>query len=619
MNDHRSLLATGAADLRTTWKALALTDIAYKIIALIVLTPLVGILFRTLLAMSGRSVLADQDILHFFLGPVGWVCFVLVGALWLGIVAIELAALMGILAAAAAAKRVTVLGALRFAGAHAWPVVRLTARLAAFTLLAIAPLLVVAGLVYVALLTQYDINFYLKEKPPVFWVAVGLGGVIVAALVAVLLYLASSWFFTLPLVLFEGVSPAKSLRASRARAAGHRPRLLLWIALWVVASVVLSTIATSAVLFLGQFLIPRATGSVELLLAAIGSMLILWASVNLVVNLLTTTTFAAILFGLYRHFGLPGDLDLTRLKHVEPTPAAAGLRLTRMRLVAATGVAILVAVAVGIVAVRSVHLEDRTAIIAHRGASKAAPENTLAAIKKAIEDKADWVEIDVQETADDKVVVFHDSDFMKLAGVDLKIWDATMDDLKDIDIGSWFAPEFKDQRVPTLDEVLDVCKGKVGVNIELKYYGHDKQLEQRVAEIVKAHDMAAEIVVMSLKIDAVKKMKLLRPNWKVGLLMSVSAGDMRTLEADFLAVNAGFANRRLVRSTHAGGKEIFVWTVNDISTMSAMVSRGVDGLITDKPALAKAVLEMRAKLSAPERLLLELAGVFGLDPEIGEQ
>jgi glycerophosphoryl diester phosphodiesterase len=619
LNDHRSLLATGAADLRTTWKALALTDIAYKIIALIVLTPLVGILFRTLLAMSGRSVLADQDILHFFLGPVGWVCFVLVGALWLGIVAIEQAALMGILAAAAAAKRVTVLGALRFAGAHAWPVVRLTARLAAFTLLAIAPLLVVAGLVYVALLTQYDINFYLKEKPPVFWVAVGLGGVIVAALVAVLLYLVSSWFFTLPLVLFEGVSPAKSLRASRARAAGHRPRLLLWIALWVVASVVLSTIATSAVLFLGQFLIPRATGSVELLLAAIGSMLILWASVNLVVNLLTTTTFAAILFGLYRHFGLPGDLDLTRLKHVEPTPAAAGLRLTRMRLVAATGVAILVAVAVGIVAVRSVHLEDRTAIIAHRGASKAAPENTLAAIKKAIEDKADWVEIDVQETADDKVVVFHDSDFMKLAGVDLKIWDATMDDLKDIDIGSWFAPEFKDQRVPTLDEVLDVCKGKVGVNIELKYYGHDKQLEQRVAEIVKAHDMAAEIVVMSLKIDAVKKMKLLRPNWKVGLLMSVSAGDMRTLEADFLAVNAGFANRRLVRSTHAGGKEIFVWTVNDISTMSAMVSRGVDGLITDKPALAKAVLEMRAKLSAPERLLLELAGVFGLDPEIGEQ
>ena len=248
-----------------------------------------------------------------------------------------------------------------------------------------------------------------------------------------------------------------------------------------------------------------------------------------------------------------------------------------------------------------------------------AAENTLAAIKKAIEDKADWVEIDVQETADDKVVVFHDSDFMKLAGVDLKIWDATMDDLKGIDIGSWFAPEFKDQRVPTLDEVLDVCKGKVGVNIELKYYGHDKQLEQRVVEIVEAHDMAAEIVVMSLKIDAVKKMKSLRPNWKVGLLMSVSAGDMRTLEADFLAVNAGFANRRLVRSTHAGGKEIFVWTVNDISTMSAMVSRGVDGLITDKPALAKAVLEMRAKLSAPERLLLELAGVFGLDPEIGEQ
>ncbi|NIP85059.1 MAG: glycerophosphodiester phosphodiesterase, partial [Planctomycetales bacterium] len=276
------------------------------------------------------------------------------------------------------------------------------------------------------------------------------------------------------------------------------------------------------------------------------------------------------------------------------------------------------AVTVGAVAIRSVRLEDRCQVTAHRGASAAAPENTLAAIRQAIADGADWVEIDVQETADGQVVVFHDSDFMKLAGNDLKIWDATLDDLQDIDIGSWFGPQFSHQRVPTLAAVLEECRGKVGVNIELKYYGHDQQLEQRVAEIVEAHDMVSRVVIMSLKMDAVRKMKQLRPDWKVGLLMSVAAGDLRQIDADFLAVNANFVHRRFVRSVQADGKQVLAWTVNDAPTMSVMIGRGINSLITDKPALARSVLEQRAQLSATERVLLELGTILGVTSELGE-
>lgn len=243
----------------------------------------------------------------------------------------------------------------------------------------------------------------------------------------------------------------------------------------------------------------------------------------------------------------------------------------------------------------------------------------MASVRKAIEDNADWVEIDVQETADGEVVVFHDSDFMKVAKTPLKIWDATMADLKEIDVGSWFAPEFQDERVPTLGEVLDACKGKTGVNIELKYYGHDDQLEQRVVDLVEARAMQSGVVVMSLEFDAVEKMKSLRPGWKVGLLLSLSAGNLDTIAADFLAVNASFANRFFIRSAHQSGKEVHVWTVNDAATMSTMIGRGVDSLITDKPALARSVLEQRAQMSAPERLLLELAGILGVTPRISEQ
>jgi glycerophosphoryl diester phosphodiesterase len=337
----------------------------------------------------------------------------------------------------------------------------------------------------------------------------------------------------------------------------------------------------------------------------------------LAVNLLSTTTFAVILFTLYRHHGSAGDL--TGLKISQTTGRERGLRITRGRLIVAGVVGLVAAVAAGVVALRTVRLDDDVEIIAHRGASKAAPENTMAAVKQAIADGADWVEIDVQETCDGEVVVFHDSDFMKLAGVNLKIWDATMADLKKVDVGTWFAPEFQDERVPTLAQVLDACRGKAGVNIELKYYGHDEQLEQRVVDIVEAHDMASEVAVMSLKADAVKKMRALRPKWTVGLLMSVSAGDLKNIDADFLAVNASFVDRAFVRAAHATDKQVAVWTVNDAPTMSSMISRGVDGLITDKPALARSVLAQRAQMSPAERLLLGVAGLLGTEPKYGDQ
>jgi glycerophosphoryl diester phosphodiesterase len=596
---------------------LALTDIAYKILAWMVLTPLVGLLFRTLLGASGKTVLADQDILFFFLGPVGWIGAIAVGALYASIVALEMSALLGILGAPRQ-QHIGFLGGLRFASANAWPVLQVSTRLIALTLLTLVPFLVVAGLTYWALLTRYDINFYLQEKPTVFWVALGMGGALVVVLVTVLLRLFTGWLLALPLVLFEKIRPPEALRTSRTRAEGHRLRLMFWIVAWLLATTALSALTTTMVIGLGRILVPRATDSLGLLSLTIGMILLLWAGTNLVVNLLSTTAFASLLMNLYLRLGRQGELDTSQLFSGKTREDASGFPLTPKRLLIAGSVGTALALAAIALMLDNVQWEDHVEITAHRGASSGAPENTLAAIQKAMKEGTDWVEIDVQETADGEVVVFHDSDFMKLAGVDLKIWDATLANLKEIDIGSWFDAKFSGQRVPTLAEVLDVCRGKVRVNIELKYYGHDQQLEQRVVDLVEARDMASDIVLMSLKIDAVKKVKSIRPDWKAGLLLSVSAGALKNIDADFLAVNARFANRSFIRSAHDSGKEVYVWTVNDAPTMSTMIGRGVDNLITDRPALARSVIEQRAQMSVPQRLLLELAGILGVTPEIGE-
>ena len=254
-----------------------------------------------------------------------------------------------------------------------------------------------------------------------------------------------------------------------------------------------------------------------------------------------------------------------------------------------------------------VSAERNVEIIAHRGASVARPENTMAAIEQALVEGADWVEVDVQESADGEVVVVHDSDFMKLAGVDLKVWDATMADLAEIDIGSGFDPVYAGERTPTLREVLLAAKGRGKVLIELKYYGHDVALESRVAAIVEETGMSADVGVVSLKMPGVRKMHALRPGWPHGILAATAVGDLAALDADFLAVNTGQVSLGLVRRTHAQGRKLYAWTVDDPVTMARLISMGVDGLITNKPALARQVMKARNRLSAPERLLLWLS------------
>lgn len=606
-------LAACVSDFRSSWRALVLTDIAFKAIAFVVLTPSLGLLLRLFLAISGRRVLSDQDILAFLIGPVGWIAAIVVGAAWIAIVALEQAALMRIVVEAWAGRIVPARSALSFAARHAWPVLGVTGRMVAFCLLAAAPLLAAVGAVYAALLTRYDINFYLAEKPPEFWIAAGLAAAALAAMVFVLARMLIGWFFALPLLIFEHVSPGEALQASRRRTGGHCRTILIWVAAWLAGVLALSAAATGAVGLLGRTVLPIASGSLTLFIVTVGALLLLMGAVNLLVTLATATTFSVLLVNLYRKVGGPPDAPQTFSE--TPTAAAAGLAVSRRAFVAGSVAVVLLAAVVGAAAVRSVRLEDHTEIMAHRGASAAAPENTLAAIERAIADGADWVEVDVQESRDGVVLVVHDSDLKKIAKTNLKIWEATAEELRSVDVGSTFSAQFAGERIPTLDEVLQACKGRVRVNIELKYYGHDQKLEQRVAELVERHAIESDIVVMSLKRKGIEKMRSLRPGWKVGLLSAVAVGDLTGLDADFLAVNVGLATPAFIRSAHRAKKQVYVWTVNDPVTMSAMIGRGADSIITDNPALARLVLEQRAGLSPMERLLVELARVFGVEPE----
>jgi glycerophosphoryl diester phosphodiesterase len=348
-----------------------------------------------------------------------------------------------------------------------------------------------------------------------------------------------------------------------------------------------------------------------ILVLAMGAILILWGVANLVIGLFSASAFALLTVRLYDRLGRSQDARFAWSEISEPRPTRAGWIFSTKALLAGLIVGGIAAAIVGGLFVDSIQLEDDVLVMAHRGASSAAPENTLAAVERAIADGADFVEIDVQETADGEVVVIHDSDFMKLAGVDLKVSNGTLQQMREIDIGSWFSPEFSAERVPTLTEVLVDSRGQSRVVIELKYYDHDQQLERRVVDIIEQADMVNDVAIMSLKYDGLQKIRRLRPEWVVGLLSAKAIGNPASLDVDFLAVNMGMVTPRFIRRARLAGKQVFVWTVNDPVSMSRMMSLGVNGIITDEPEMAVNVLADRSGLSSVERLLVHTAVLFG--------
>lgn len=603
-------VATMSRKVLDNRRQIFVAHLVYSGLGIIILFPLFGLVSRLLLSLSGNSVLTDQDILYFALTLPGAVSFFLIGVLFVFIAVFEQVCLMTIARAVQDHRQTTVLGALQRSLVQAPRIFAFSLRLVARLVLLILPFLAAAAVVGLSLLTKYDINFYLTERPPDFWWAAIVIGILLLMLVLLLVHKLLDWSMSLPLVLFTDVPVARCFHSSVRMMRTNRISLLVTMIVWAVAALLVSALLATIIRVLGTLLLSIAGDSMQLLVLVLGAVVALAFLSSLFVTALTSGSFAFVVIEFFAR--IDPDSSNAHLKSTDQRPQAPVRdNLPWKRLAGLLVLSVGVAGIIGFQLLDGIQVKDNIAIIAHRGAAGSAPENTLASIRQAVVDGADWIEIDVQESVDGEVVVFHDSDFMKLAGVDLKVWDGTLDEIRGIDVGSWFGAEFSDERVPTLAEVLKEVDGRSRVIIELKYYGHAQQLEQRVIEIVEQADMVDNVKLMSLSYPGIQKIRALRPDWTIGLLAAQAAGNLVQLDVDFLAVNQRIAKAALVSSADAAGKQVFVWTINDAVNMSRVIPLGVDGIITDEPRLAREVLQDRANLSSAERLLLHAALLLG--------
>ncbi|MCD4786526.1 MAG: glycerophosphodiester phosphodiesterase [Candidatus Eremiobacteraeota bacterium] len=234
--------------------------------------------------------------------------------------------------------------------------------------------------------------------------------------------------------------------------------------------------------------------------------------------------------------------------------------------------------------------------IAHRGASAYAPENTLASFKKAIEQKADFFECDVHLSKDGEVVVIHDDYLERTTNGKGLVKEKTLKELKELDAGSWFFGDYASERIPTLEETLDVAKGKIGVVIEIKngpfFY---KGIEGKVVDLIKKKEMVDDVIVISFDHASLKKIKKIAPKIKTGVLyygnILNAPAVARAAGARQIAVGHELATEKLIKDAHKNNMEVNLWTIDDPQTMKKFIDMGVDAITTNKPDVLLEVLE----------------------------
>ena len=569
-------------------------------------SPASGWLLNRLVAASGQYAVTDNDLLAFFLSTQGILFLVLSVGFVLTFWFAEQVGLLVIAGNAVFKKQVSVSRVLWEQITRLPALVRLGLIQAAIYLAAGVPFLLGIGLTYRLLLWEWDLYYYINVKPTEWWIAVAIAGSIAAAYFVLAVWLYIRWFFSIPVLIFEGTAPLDALRKSWRQTRGRFWEFVVTLLIWWVVVIASSFVVTwlirtvsAAVLdhigFSLKFVVPVVIGT----LALIAVLDALWFIVGKITHILLITDFY---------------LEVSNGEKQPSAPAQTTARLSPIGLKRIGWIVAGIALVLGVISVaafiQGFNISRAVELTGHRGSKLRAPENTMSALRQAIAEGADYAEIDVQTTADGVVVLLHDADLMRVASVGRRLRDVNFEDLGGIDVGSWFAPEFSTERIPTLQQAIDLARGRIKLNIELKFTWPDPALAEKVADIVRRNQFASQCVVSSLNFQALSEVKKAFPELKTGFIVLQAIGNLSRMEADFLSISAASATPRMVRAVHNRGMKIHVWTVNDLNSALSMIEMGVDNIITDEPAQIRALLEAWLALSDSEKIVLMLRNLI---------
>jgi glycerophosphoryl diester phosphodiesterase len=606
-------------DFRGAFRPLVVYEAFFKGAVVVLAAAGAGWIVGPLIASTGHAAVTNTEIARFLLSPAGIAYLILIA---LSVMLATLLEHVGVIAIAAAyreGRAATLRDTLAALATVSLRLFSFGIRSLLTLVFLCAPFAVVGGAAYLALMSRHDINYYLSNRPPSFYAAAAIAAVLLAGLAARLAVLYVEVVLVMPILLFEDRRGIAAIRASRERIHGSR--------LWAGAILLGWQLAGS---LLGVAAVWGYSRSCGLLLQAVEVRRIVLVPVVTAMMAGQALLVSSVSFLLVAvHCLLILRLYLERGGSPQPPPASTsgpaswiervgrGIDPSRWRIHRFRTLVVLALL--GFVGYLGWSVPGRLGVrvpivvVAHRGYARRAPENTLSAFRAAIEVGADFAELDVQETADGVVVVLHDRDLMRLAGDPRRISEITLADARKLDLGRKAAPEFAGERICTLAEAIATARGRIKLQIELKYYGKDRGLARKVAELIGREHFEDHCEVTSLDAEGLMLARRANPRLKVVALVTYALGDPGRLDVDGLSVNTEVLSDRLIHAMTRRKKSLYAWTVDDPRMMVRLIERGVGGLVTNAPDVLIRIRRERADLTDVERRLLAARYLLGLE------
>jgi glycerophosphoryl diester phosphodiesterase len=598
MNTHESVLWVLHRGRRRFRTVLAFS-LGFKLLQAALVAPIVAGGLRLLLQRWGRASVGNFEIASFLLSPPGLLAIVGIGAVTLAGLYLEWAGLMRLLVD----ERLKWWEALLASGPMFPRLIELGVRQLAFYLLLSLPFLAGIGGVYWWFWSGKDLNGLIILKPPEFWWGAALAAILAMACLRIVGRWFLRWVLAVPSLLFEpGVSVRDAIQFSTERMRGQERKLLLVLLAWLVVQLLLNAVVFAVLRWVSALILQQAGESLIAALPMTAGLLIVHGAVGALLSVFATTTFAGLVLVQYQQTpgcALTDDVSTARVDRQRQPSAGWMFAGGLLGLAAVTSL-------LSHQLLASIALGDQLEITAHRAGAKHAPENSVAAIRQAIRDRADWAEIDVQLTQDLQLVVLHDIDLARIGGGNRRVDAVTLAEIRALDIGTSFGPEFAGERVPTFDEILFAAGKDIRLNVELKPHGKDDELTltKRVVSAIQQAGMVGRCRICSQSFRSLQHARRLEPLLPVGFIAGASIGDLAGLDVDFLMVKAESATSSLVQRAGVKRIPIHAWTVNDPAWLAPLLDRGVANIITDDPALMRQRWDEIRGLSPVQRLLL---------------
>lgn len=550
-------------------------ELFYKLITIFVFLPLIGGLVWLIMNITGHPYLAPDNIGSFLINPLTWIGVIVIIIALTAYTIFDVATIIIILDAGRQKKQIKVWPAVRASGASLKNIINRHNIL--------LPLVVLVLLPFLSLGLAFGVNrhFALPEFIGNFIENNTVLAILTGVAILLLTILVVRWMYAFHYYVLEGKNFKQARQQSAKLIKGSAIKdflLLILVQIAYIAFVCILILIGTAIIWLINLILQGASGVLDWLnpiLLAIFSLITMTLSL-MVVPCIYGFISARFYKHKKEHHEKIQSVKIIQRRHVWASVAAIAVVLV--------GGVVYYTLGSGKYAIITTR-QHPIEITAHRGFSAAYPENTMSAFRGAVENGADWIELDVQQTKDHKIVISHDNDTERMSGVYKDIWDTDYAELAKLD--------FQGERIATLAEVLDLAnKTGIRLNIEIKRNGHDDGIEQEVVKLIRDYHQEKFSMISSLNYDTLRTVKAIDPNIQTLYVMLFAYGDVNKIpDVDGYSVEATSVSSKLIHDVHQKGSEIVAWTIDDPDNMRRLDDMNVDGIITNKLTEAKEVIE----------------------------